>query len=85
MEICFDAFALGNHEFDDGDAGLAAFLDELKSGDWASFGLNAQPHYFTPHGMKIGVMLISRKTKQSSIHHGQHIQSPEGGGCYYWW
>ena len=31
-EVCFDAFALGNHEFDDGDAGLAAFLDELKSG-----------------------------------------------------
>ncbi|MGH1341710.1 MAG: 5'-nucleotidase C-terminal domain-containing protein [Nannocystales bacterium] len=32
-EICFDAFALGNHEFDDGDAGLAAFLDELAVGD----------------------------------------------------
>ncbi len=30
-EICFDAFALGNHEFDDGDAGLAAFLDHLRS------------------------------------------------------
>lgn len=27
--ICFDAFALGNHEFDDGDGVLAAFLDEL--------------------------------------------------------
>ena len=27
--LCFDAFALGNHEFDDGDAGLASFLDEL--------------------------------------------------------
>ena len=31
--LCFDAFALGNHEFDDGDAGLAAFLDELAKGD----------------------------------------------------
>ena len=31
--ICFDAFALGNHEFDDGDAGLASFLDELAKGD----------------------------------------------------
>ncbi len=30
-EICFDAFALGNHEFDDGDAGLASFLDGLNS------------------------------------------------------
>lgn len=32
-EVCFDAFALGNHEFDDGDGGLATFLDFLKSGD----------------------------------------------------
>lgn len=30
-QICFDAFALGNHEFDDGDAGLADFLDSLNS------------------------------------------------------
>jgi len=29
-QICFDAFALGNHEFDDGDANLAAFLDNLQ-------------------------------------------------------
>lgn len=28
--ICYDAFALGNHEFDDGDAGLAQFLDFLE-------------------------------------------------------
>ncbi|NBC11022.1 MAG: DUF4214 domain-containing protein [Planctomycetes bacterium] len=28
-EICFDAFALGNHEFDDSDAGLADFLGFL--------------------------------------------------------
>ncbi|RNE89701.1 bifunctional UDP-sugar hydrolase/5'-nucleotidase [Marichromatium sp. AB31] len=27
--ICFDAFALGNHEFDGGDAGLARFLRAL--------------------------------------------------------
>ncbi len=32
-EVCFDAFALGNHEFDDGDAGLARFLDHLRSGE----------------------------------------------------
>ena len=30
-EVCFDAFALGNHEFDDGDSGLAHFLDALNS------------------------------------------------------
>ncbi|WP_419812388.1 NAD nucleotidase [Bacterioplanoides sp.] len=31
-QICFDAFALGNHEFDDGDSGLADFLTDLSSG-----------------------------------------------------
>lgn len=30
-QVCFDAFALGNHEFDDGDKGLANFLDALNS------------------------------------------------------
>lgn len=30
-EVCFDAFALGNHEFDNGDAGLKTFLDYLAS------------------------------------------------------
>ena len=29
--ICFDAFALGNHEFDDGDAQLAYFLGNLSA------------------------------------------------------
>ena len=30
-EVCFDAFALGNHEFDAGDAGLKTFLEFLYS------------------------------------------------------
>jgi 5'-nucleotidase/UDP-sugar diphosphatase len=30
-QICFDMFALGNHEFDSGDQGLVNFLDDLKS------------------------------------------------------
>ena len=30
-EICFDAFALGRHDFADGDAGVADFLDFLNS------------------------------------------------------
>ncbi len=29
--VCFDVFALGNHEFDEGDANLANFLDLLNS------------------------------------------------------
>jgi 5'-nucleotidase len=31
--VCFDAFTLGNHEFDSGDAGLKTFLDFLRAGD----------------------------------------------------
>ncbi len=30
--VCFDAFELGNHEFDEGDSGLRRFLDHLRSG-----------------------------------------------------
>lgn len=30
--VCFDAFELGNHEFDEGDLGLQRFLDDLRSG-----------------------------------------------------
>lgn len=29
--VCYDAFALGNHEFDSGDAGLKTFLDFLRT------------------------------------------------------
>lgn len=44
-EVCFDVFALGNHEFDDGDAGLVKFLDFLRSGDCntAVLGANVKP------------------------------------------
>lgn len=31
-QVCFDAFALGNHEFDRGDDGLVQFLDFLAAG-----------------------------------------------------
>lgn len=30
--VCFDAFTLGNHEFDKGDAGLKGFIDLLHTG-----------------------------------------------------
>ena len=44
-EVCFDAFALGNHEFDDGDAGLVRFLDELAKGrcNTAVLAANVRP------------------------------------------
>ncbi|GAD80865.1 bifunctional metallophosphatase/5'-nucleotidase [Vibrio ezurae] len=32
-QVCFDAFALGNHEFDDGNEQLAHFIDTLTNGE----------------------------------------------------
>ncbi|MBC7002744.1 5'-nucleotidase C-terminal domain-containing protein [Photobacterium sp. BZF1] len=32
-QVCFDAFALGNHEFDDGNEQLAHFIETLKNGE----------------------------------------------------
>ncbi len=48
--ICFDAFALGNHEFDDGDAGTARFLDALWTPACQTpiLGANVQPALGTP-------------------------------------
>lgn len=49
--ICFDVFALGNHEFDDGDAALAQFLDWLAEDedcDTAVLGANIVPEIGTP-------------------------------------
>jgi 5'-nucleotidase / UDP-sugar diphosphatase len=46
-QICFDAFALGNHEFDFGDAGLQRFLDFLSKRTWdcrtPALGANVVP------------------------------------------
>jgi len=40
-DICFDAVAMGNHEFDEGDAGLKKFLDFLAAGTCKSVPLSA--------------------------------------------
>lgn len=50
--VCFDAFALGNHEFDDGDAGLKKFLDFLRSGSCQTpvLAANVKPQAGTPLG-----------------------------------
>ena len=49
-EICFDAFALGNHEFDESDAGLKTFLDFLATPDCDTpvLGANVVPKVGTP-------------------------------------
>ena len=54
--ICFDAFALGNHEFDDGDMGLARFLDDLNSSDCTTevLAANVKP--------ELGVSPLTKKS-----------------------
>jgi 5'-nucleotidase / UDP-sugar diphosphatase len=49
-ELCFDVFILGNHEFDDSDAGLAQFLDWLAEGDCDTpvLAANVVPEVGTP-------------------------------------
>jgi len=49
-QVCFDAFTLGNHEFDRGDAGLRKFLDLLDSGSCSTpvLAANVKPQVGTP-------------------------------------
>lgn len=49
-QVCFDAFALGNHEFDRGDEGLRTFLDILNSGSCSTpvLAANVRPEVGTP-------------------------------------
>lgn len=55
--VCFDAFALGNHEFDDGDAALANFLDTLITGPCKTpvLAANVVPKLGTPLAPKTAV------------------------------
>lgn len=48
--VCFDAFALGNHEFDGSDDGLKVFLDHLNNGACATpvLAANVKPQIGTP-------------------------------------
>ncbi|MFK4754255.1 5'-nucleotidase C-terminal domain-containing protein [Oceanobacter antarcticus] len=78
-QICFDAFALGNHEFDGGDSGLANFLDSLNASacETATLAANVQPSatsaiasgYIQPYtivekdGEKIGIIGIDIASK----------------------
>ena len=43
--VCFDAFTLGNHEFDKGDAGLKGFLDRLHAGSCKTPVLSANVNF----------------------------------------
>ena len=48
--VCFDAFVLGNHEFDESDAGLRKFLDHLRAGPCQTpvLSANVEPAIGTP-------------------------------------
>lgn len=48
--ICFDAFELGNHEFDDGDENLKNFIDYLNAGSCQTpvLAANVKPKVGTP-------------------------------------
>ncbi len=43
--VCFDAFTLGNHEFDKGDTGLKGFLDQLRKGTCKTPALSANAQF----------------------------------------
>lgn len=43
--VCFDAFTLGNHEFDSGDTVLKGFLDRLHQGGCKTPALSANVHF----------------------------------------
>jgi len=80
--VCFDAFALGNHEFDDGDASLKTFLDALRSGSCQTqvLAANVKPQAGTPlaggtlqpyaiktiSGVKIAIIGIDIKGKTTN-------------------
>jgi len=67
-EVCFDAFALGNHEFDSSDSGLKTFLDFLNPADNATcpttpvLAANIEPEEGTPLYPTGGKNLISPYT-----------------------
>jgi 5'-nucleotidase len=48
--VCFDAFELGNHEFDESDGGLRKFLDHLRTGPCRTpvLAANVEPAIGTP-------------------------------------
>lgn len=62
-QICFDAFVVGNHEFDFGDHGLQRFLDYLSKRTWPcdtpALGANVQP--------KLGVSPLARFSPQDYL------------------
>ncbi|QMV72511.1 5'-nucleotidase C-terminal domain-containing protein [Comamonas piscis] len=55
--VCFDAYTLGNHEFDKGDSGLKGILDRLKSGGCTTPVLSANVQFGASSALKSANMV----------------------------
>lgn len=73
--VCFDAFALGNHEFDKGDATLSEFLKRLTTGGCATqplsanvqFGASSALHASRANGLVKPSMVIERDGEKIGV------------------
>ena len=59
--VCFDAYTLGNHEFDKGDSGLKGILDRLKNGKCTTPVLSANVQFGASSALK-SANLVSPST-----------------------
>ena len=59
--VCFDAFVVGNHEFNNGDQGLVTFLDYLNEGNCQTpvLGANVQP--------EVGISPLAKSSRDDYI------------------
>lgn len=55
--VCFDAYTLGNHEFDKGDTGLKGILDRLKAGGCTTPVLSANVQFGASSALKSANMV----------------------------
>jgi 5'-nucleotidase len=73
--VCFDAFTLGNHEFDKGDSGLKAFIDRLHAGSCktpvlsanVNFGANSAMHPSRAPGLVSPSTVVERGGQKIGI------------------
>ena len=68
--VCFDAFTLGNHEFDGADAGLVKFIDYLHAGACKTpvLSANVRPAAGTPLAARIAdYAIIERGGQQIGV------------------
>ena len=68
--VCFDAFTLGNHEFDGADAGLVKFIDYLHAGACKTpvLSANVKPAAGTPLAARVAdYSIIERSGQQVGV------------------